>query len=32
MARHVDGFVLPVLKKNLGACRCMARKAGKLSP
>jgi uncharacterized protein YbaA (DUF1428 family) len=27
---YVDGFVLPVPKKNLGAYRRMARKAGKV--
>jgi uncharacterized protein YbaA (DUF1428 family) len=27
---YVDGFVLPVPKKNLGAYRKMARKAGKI--
>lgn len=30
MARYVDGFVLPVPKKNLAAYRAMARKAGKI--
>ncbi len=30
MAHYVDGFVLPVPKKNLGAYRRMARKAGKI--
>ena len=30
MARYVDGFVLPVPKKNLDAYRRMARKAGKI--
>lgn len=30
MARYVDGFVLPVPKKNLAAYRRMARKAGKV--
>ncbi|CAN5341816.1 DUF1428 domain-containing protein [soil metagenome] len=30
MARYVDGFVLPVPKKNLDAYRRMARKAGKV--
>jgi uncharacterized protein YbaA (DUF1428 family) len=28
--RYVDGFVLPVPKKNLGAYRRLARKAGKI--
>ena len=28
--RYVDGFVLPVPKKNLNACRRMAQKAGKV--
>jgi uncharacterized protein YbaA (DUF1428 family) len=28
MARYVDGFVLPLPKKNLAAYRAMARKAG----
>jgi uncharacterized protein YbaA (DUF1428 family) len=28
MARYVDGFVLPVPKRNLDAYRRMARKAG----
>lgn len=30
MARYVDGFVLPVPKKNLPAYRRMARKAGRI--
>ena len=30
MARYVDGFVLPVPKKNIDAYRRMARKAGKI--
>ncbi len=30
MARYVDGFMLPVPKKNVAACRRMARKAGKV--
>ena len=30
MARYVDGFVLPVPKRNLGAYRRMARKAGNI--
>ena len=30
MAHYVDGFVLPVPKKNLAAYRRMARKAGKV--
>jgi uncharacterized protein YbaA (DUF1428 family) len=30
MARYVDGFVLPVPKKNVGAYRRMAQKAGKI--
>jgi uncharacterized protein YbaA (DUF1428 family) len=30
MARYVDGFVLPVPKRNLDAYRRMARKAGKV--
>jgi uncharacterized protein YbaA (DUF1428 family) len=30
MARYVDGFVLPVPKKNLPVYRRMARKAGKI--
>ena len=30
MARYVDGFVLPVPKKNIDAYRRMARKAGKV--
>jgi uncharacterized protein YbaA (DUF1428 family) len=30
MARYVDGFVLPVPKKELDAYRRMARKAGKV--
>lgn len=30
MARYVDGFVLPVPKKNLDAYKRMARKAGKV--
>ena len=30
MAQYVDGFVLPVPKKNVDAYRRMARKAGKL--
>ena len=30
MARYVDGFVLPVPKRNLDAYRRMARKAGKI--
>ena len=29
MTRYVDGYVLPVPKKNLGAYRRMAQKAGK---
>jgi uncharacterized protein YbaA (DUF1428 family) len=29
MARYVDGFVLPVPKRNLDAYRRQARKAGK---
>ena len=28
--RYVDGFVLPVPKKKLGAYRRLARKAGKI--
>jgi uncharacterized protein YbaA (DUF1428 family) len=28
--RYVDGFVLPVPKKNLGASRRLADKAGKI--
>lgn len=28
--RYVDGFVLPVPKKNLAAYRRMAQKAGKI--
>ena len=28
--RYVDGFILPVPKKNLGAYRRLARKAGKI--
>jgi uncharacterized protein YbaA (DUF1428 family) len=28
--RYVDGFVLPIPKKNLGAYRRLARKAGKI--
>jgi uncharacterized protein YbaA (DUF1428 family) len=30
MARYVDGFVVPVPRKNLAAYRRMARKAGKV--
>lgn len=30
MTRYVDGFVLPVPKKNLTAYRTMARKAGRI--
>ena len=30
MARYVDGFVLPIPKKNAAAYRRMARKAGKI--
>jgi uncharacterized protein YbaA (DUF1428 family) len=30
MAKYVDGFVLPLPKKNLDAYRKMARKAGKI--
>lgn len=30
MAHYVDGFVVPVPKKNLDAYRRMARKAGKI--
>jgi uncharacterized protein YbaA (DUF1428 family) len=30
MSRYVDGFVLPVPKKNLAAYRRMAQKAGKV--
>jgi uncharacterized protein YbaA (DUF1428 family) len=30
MSRYVDGFVVPVPKKNLAAYRAMARKAGKV--
>ncbi len=30
MARYVDGFVLPVPKKNLGDYRKLARKSGKV--
>src|SRR4030095_9578311 len=30
MAKYVDGFVLPVPKKNLEAYRRMAQKAGKI--
>jgi uncharacterized protein YbaA (DUF1428 family) len=30
MARYVDGFVLPIPKKNVAAYRRMARKAGKI--
>ena len=30
MANYVDGFVLPVPKKNLNAYRRMAREAGKV--
>ncbi len=30
MAHYVDGFVIPVPKKNLNAYRRMARKAGKI--
>ena len=30
MARYVDGFVIPVPKKNLAAYRRMARKAGRI--
>jgi len=28
MARYVDGFLLPMPKKNVGAYRRIARKAG----
>lgn len=28
--RYVDGFVLPVPKKNLQAYRCIAQKAGRI--
>ena|SRR5262245_35988864 len=30
MARYVDGFVLPVPKKNVNAYRAIAKKAGKV--
>jgi len=30
MARYVDGFVVPVPKKNVAAYRAMSRKAGKI--
>ena len=30
MPRYVDGFVVPVPKKNLAAYRRLARKAGKI--
>ncbi len=30
MARYVDGFVLPVPKRNIDAYRRQARKAGKI--
>ena len=30
MARYVDGFLLPVPKRSLDACRRQARKAGKI--
>jgi len=30
MARYVDGFVIPVPKKNIAAYRRMAQKAGKI--
>ena len=30
MANYVDGFVLPIPRKNIGAYRRMARKAGKV--
>jgi uncharacterized protein YbaA (DUF1428 family) len=30
MARYVDGFVVPVSKRNIDAYRRMARKAGKI--
>ena len=30
MARYVDGFVLPIPKKNVAAYRRIARKAGKI--
>ena len=30
MSRYVDGFVLPVPKRNLDAYRRQARKAGKI--
>ena len=30
MARYVDGFVIPVPKRNIDAYRRMARKAGKI--
>jgi uncharacterized protein YbaA (DUF1428 family) len=30
MANYVDGFIVPVPKKNLNAYRTMARKAGKI--
>ncbi len=30
MAKYVDGFVLPVRKRSVGAYRQMARKAGKI--
>lgn len=28
--KYIDGFVLPVPKKNLQACRRMPQKAGKI--
>ena len=30
MARYVDGFVIPIPKKNVGAYRRMAQKAGRI--
>lgn len=30
MARYVDGFVVPVPKRNLDAYRSLSRKAGKI--
>ncbi len=30
MANYVDGFVLPIPKRNIGAYRRMARKAGRI--
>ena len=30
MAKYVDGFVIPIPKKNLAAYRAMSRKAGKV--